>query len=73
MQGLPHGYYEVRERGQNDDGTHIWFVARHDYGAVDLTVTQPTGICGSAVPGVSKIEKLEPTVVVVPVIVNGGW
>lgn len=29
MQGRPHGYYEVRERGQNQDGTHVWFVARH--------------------------------------------
>ena len=32
MQGLPHGYYEVREQGQNQDGTHVWFVARHDGG-----------------------------------------
>jgi hypothetical protein len=32
MQGLPHGYYEVRERGQNQDRTHVWFVARHEYG-----------------------------------------
>ena len=32
MQGLPHGYYEVKEEGQNQDGTHVWYVARHDYG-----------------------------------------
>jgi hypothetical protein len=34
MQGLPHGYYEVRERGQSEDGNHLWFIARHDYGPV---------------------------------------
>jgi hypothetical protein len=32
MQGPRHGYYEVRERDGNQDGTHLWFVARHTGG-----------------------------------------
>ncbi|MFT3786667.1 MAG: Fic family protein [Tepidisphaeraceae bacterium] len=32
FQGLPHGYWEVRDKGQNQDGTHIWYIARHDGG-----------------------------------------